>query len=193
MSARNSSARALGFVGLALLVVSTSASSGCDKQAGATAAPSDELARERGPGSDVSDPLAELDQLEGRMTALGLPTRAKARANRESEDGEKAGGASDGEAADLDLEAGPEAAAEEAPAPEPAPTLAGGSESQRDEQPDSCTDLCGLSESICALEVQICELSESHADDPIYIDACERAREDCEVTDQACDGCGSGR
>jgi hypothetical protein len=120
------------------------------------------------------------------MRAFGLPVAAdKAKGATttlgEGEDDGMSEAASAGASGD-----GQQAAAEEAPAPNAQVET---SPPPRDAN-DQCADLCSLSESICSLELRICSLAESHANDSIYADACERAIEDCEVAGDACDGCG---
>jgi hypothetical protein len=154
--------------------------SGC-KKSGASTSPSVDRG---GESSDSEDPVAELAALEGRMRALGLPVaggEGDEAGKREGEDDSMGEIAAPGAGGDAEP-----SAAEEAPAPS-APVDR--SESPRDAR-DQCGDLCSLSESICSLEVRICSLAESHANDSIYADACERAVEDCDVAGEACDGCG---
>jgi hypothetical protein len=158
---------------------------GCKKQGDTSSPSSNEKAGEAPPLDDASDPVAELAALEGRMRALGLPVATDERAQtEESEDGvgatEPGGGA--GEAHGK--------LAEEKPAPAPTTAQIDASPPERDESANYCGDLCSLSESICTLEVRICSLAESHANDRIYADACERAVDDCEVAGEACDSCG---
>jgi hypothetical protein len=175
-------------IGAALACLLWLPSVGCANKAGSTAAPEQDYAREKSGG----DPLAELAALEQRMDALGLPVAKQTRTVGAEAAGEAAAGPAGGGDAMDDLAAADEAelAEEEAPAPEAAPADADGAyrPSRRDER-DRCEDLCGLSESICELEVRICELSESHAGEPVYADACERAIDDCEVAGDACDTC----
>jgi hypothetical protein len=52
-----------------------------------------------------------------------------------------------------------------------------------------CTDVCTVTDSICALEKRICVLARSHADDERYRNACARAQNDCQVGSAACTKC----
>lgn len=161
---------------LALLCM---APSGC-KKAGSSEAPQMD-AYAGGEAERDPDPLAELAALEGRMRAMGLPA-ASTKLGATTDAASSEAGAAEDEATDT--------AVEEAPAPSEAHTAPPPSGPAR--QPpgqDACADVCSLSESICTLEVRICSLSESHGDDPVYIDACERAIEDCDVAGDACNGC----
>lgn len=54
---------------------------------------------------------------------------------------------------------------------------------------DRCTQICELAEVACALQQQICTLAESHVGEPRYEDACWRARDQCDVGQDACDEC----
>lgn len=178
---------AVGFIQVGVALALCAAMSGCKKQSESTSPSADKASEAQAP-HDSADPVAELAALEGRMRALGLPAAADKQkgattSTTEGEDeelGEVANGGARGD--------GQSAPAEEAPATSPA-TTAQIDAPARDEQ-NYCSDLCSLSESICTLEVRICSLAESHSNDAIYADACERAIEDCEVAGQACDGCG---
>jgi hypothetical protein len=126
------------------------------------------------------DLFAELDSLEQEMHRLGLPVAAQ---HAPADVGTGAG--RDGDAA---VGAEAEAFEDEADQP-PAP-----SETAADRPPpkrgrNECSNVCDLSRAICELEVQICSLSEGHADDPNYTDACRRAGDDCDTADGACDLC----
>jgi hypothetical protein len=173
--------RAAGvFLTVALCVSVT----GCKKQ-GDTASPSSNEKAREAPLGDTSDPVAELAALENRMRALGLPVATDERARtEEAEDGvgatEPGGGAGEVHGK----------LAEEKPAPAPTTAQIDAAPPDRDESANYCGDLCSLSESICTLEVRICSLAESHANETIYADACERAVDDCEVAGEACDSCG---
>jgi hypothetical protein len=164
---------------------------GCKKAGESTSPGMADGGVNQAPG-DSADPVAELAALEGRMRALGLPVAGGERdeAGEAGEAGMAEGeddGMSEAEApgGGGDVERAP---AEEAPAPAPSAQV-DTSEPPRDAK-DLCGDLCSLSESICTLEVRICSLAESHANDSLYADACERAVEDCDVAGEACDGCG---
>lgn len=52
-----------------------------------------------------------------------------------------------------------------------------------------CVQICELSEITCELSVQVCELAARHDDEDDYRIACERAVDDCEVAQEACDEC----
>jgi hypothetical protein len=164
---------------LALALVLLASVPGCKKKEASSAPNMDAAGEARAPG-DSADPLAELAALEQRMRAHGLPIAS----DEKPQPGEA-------EATEMDAAMSDEGRSEENSPPtaaqvQPEPPTPG-----RDGSPiDVCTDLCSLSESICALEVRICSLAEEHANDATYADACERAVEDCEVAGQACDGCG---
>lgn len=155
-----------------LLVLFVSAV-GCKKAEGTESPSRDAMSEAREPGD--MDPLAELSALEGRMRALGLPIASDNDAGGDA----AAGVGNHGEAEDVPSEESP------APVPMQADTVPpAGSPG------DTCGDLCSLSDSICTLEKRICSLAEQHPSDAIYADACERAVEDCDVADEACEGCG---
>jgi hypothetical protein len=142
---------------------------GCKKASSGAAEAPDSQGDAAGERAQSDDPLAELDALEGRMRSFGLATAS-------AQPGDAVGG-----------EAEAEAAQDDAPASAATPVDKGTSVSE--ETGNRCGDLCDLSESICLLEVRICGLSEAHATDPIYADACERAVDDCHTAGQACDDC----
>ncbi|KIG14926.1 hypothetical protein DB30_06228 [Enhygromyxa salina] len=154
---------------------------GCSKAANkASMAPDSQPDSTREAGGDLAyadDPLAELDALEGRMRALGLATARS-----------KGATASPGDAVAVDGD-DDEATADVAAAPEAAPAAEHDHPTATEQTGSRCGDLCDLSESICMLEVRICSLSDSHGEDPIYADACERAVDDCHTAGQACDAC----
>lgn len=52
-----------------------------------------------------------------------------------------------------------------------------------------CEKVCELRGTICALEVRICSLAQSHPEDDRYANACERAHGDCRVASSACGSC----
>jgi hypothetical protein len=142
------------------------------------------------------DPLAELAQLEGRMRELGLePPPVRTEVPVDTQQGavveEKVGEASD----DTPVEKAEDRRDEERiegtavqPAPsEPPPIPMSEREDYRGES--RCTSVCELSEAICELEVRICTMAKNHGSDATYVDACERAVEDCELSGNACDTC----
>jgi hypothetical protein len=156
---------------------------GCKKKGESTSPGMDDGGEAQSP-HDSTDPLAELALLEGRMQALGLPVATMQSEGENDDMGDAAGtGVTEVGAAGDKLPATEEA-------PSPAPTAQVDATEPARDVVNYCGDLCSLSESICSLEVRICSLAESHANDSIYADACERAVEDCEVAGQACDGCG---
>lgn len=169
---------AVRLVNMSLALALCVSMSGCNKKQAESVSPGADQGGEARAPADSADPVAELATLEGRMRAFGLPVAA-----------DKGEGEDDGMSEAVSAGAGGDS--EPAPAEEaPAPTgQVDKSEPARDEK-NYCGDLCSLSESICTLELRICSLAESHANDSIYADACERAVEDCEVAGQACDGCG---
>ncbi|PRQ05266.1 hypothetical protein ENSA5_03850 [Enhygromyxa salina] len=170
----------LGFVLVAAACVTAT---GCKKSGEGATSPDVEVAEVAEASSQ--DPLAELDALEGRMVELGLPVaRAKAAAEPPAEASPDDAFVTEGEAEGADLPVGE-------PGPAGVATDASVAQAPRRDEGDRCMDLCGLSESICELEVRICTLSESHAGDPIYADACERAVDDCATAGDACDRCES--
>lgn len=147
------------------------------------------------------DPLAELDRLEGRMRELGLAPapvgeavgvdhEAPADDRRDAKPvEEKVGPGEGGELGTLDDKKDLyEIDATVSPEPGPPPTAV----SERD-QPfggaSRCTSVCELSEAICELEVRICSMAKNHDGDPTYVNACERAVDDCELSGDACDTC----
>ncbi|PRQ10041.1 hypothetical protein [Enhygromyxa salina] len=168
-----------GLAGIALLGALGMLAPGCSKKAGSRDATAPDALPEAGDRARADgDPLAELDALEGRMRALGL---APALGNQATASPSGAGGSAGGDAsADATIGAGEQA---------PAPAEADDQPSAVEETGSRCGDLCDLSESICMLEVRICSLSDSHADDPVYADACERAVDDCHTAGRACDAC----
>jgi hypothetical protein len=52
-----------------------------------------------------------------------------------------------------------------------------------------CVTVCELASAICELEGQICGMADRHPEDPRYLDACERATDDCRVASDACHTC----
>jgi hypothetical protein len=52
-----------------------------------------------------------------------------------------------------------------------------------------CERVCGLAESTCELQLQICELAERHATDTRYADACDRAALQCDAAAAECHRC----
>lgn len=52
-----------------------------------------------------------------------------------------------------------------------------------------CQQVCELGQITCELSVQICELADRHAGEDDYLNACERASEDCTAAQEACDAC----
>jgi hypothetical protein len=138
-----------------------------------------------------SDPLVELERLEGRMRELGVaPPPAKmdepvgvgetpleAKLGGEDED-ERSEDLADGTTIEGTM-------IEDPPSPGPAPMA-----ERDDHQGESrCTSVCELSEAICELEVRICSMAKKHGDDSTYVNACERAVDDCELSGDACDTC----
>jgi hypothetical protein len=159
----------------------------CKKASPGTSAP-EQMADDG--GSD--DPLAQLHVLEGRMQALGLPVGRSEQAPPATGPGDAGAVAGGGDAAGGDAASEDEATlGEQSPtmAPTPSEAKAFTAERDREGQADHCADLCSLSESICTLEVRICDLAQAHDEDPVYADACERAVDDCDVAGRACDGC----
>jgi hypothetical protein len=171
-------------VGMSLVLALCVSMSGCKKKAESTSPGADDADHggEAQAPHDSADPLAELASLEGRMRGFGLPVAADKDKEGEGEDR----GMSEATSAGASGDGQPAPVAEEAPTP----TAQFEPTEQARDQVNYCGDLCSLSESICTLEVRICSLAESHANDSLYADACERAAEDCEVAGQACDGCG---
>lgn len=52
-----------------------------------------------------------------------------------------------------------------------------------------CTKACELTEAICALSVNICEMGKRHPGEDRYAAACERSKKDCELGTKTCEGC----
>lgn len=86
-----------------------------------------------------------------------------------------------------------EDAASEAPESAPAEVADASTEPHgRDaakERRRECSDVCGLSASICDLEGHICGLAARHPGEDRYAQVCERASGDCRAAREACDGC----
>lgn len=187
-------------VGLVLITLGA-----CTKQAAPTssaeAAADAPSTRTRAP---VEDPLGELARLEQRMRVLGLEPAA-ARRDRQGEKTEaietptresvgagetgatERGATNEGVIGQDGFEQGGGGQATSVatePSPAPQATMGGDCEGE-----SRCTTLCELSEAICQLEVQICSMAKDHEGDPIYVDACERAVEDCELSGDACNEC----
>ncbi len=82
-----------------------------------------------------------------------------------------------------------------APSPSSPPsgdTVAGGSaglDAEAAAAPSRCETVCSLQEAICGLQDRICGLAEEHPDEMRYAEGCLRARDDCAVASEACDGC----
>lgn len=53
-----------------------------------------------------------------------------------------------------------------------------------------CERICELATNICGLRDRICELADEHEQDPRYVKACDRATQDCERAQGACEDCG---
>lgn len=181
-------------VGLVLVTLGA-----CTKQAAPTssaeAAADAPSTRARAP---VEDPLGELARLEQRMRVLGLEPAAKRdrqgekteaieSPTRESVGATERGATNEGVIGQDGFEQGGGGQATSVatePSPAPQATMGGDCEGE-----SRCTTLCELSEAICQLEVQICSMAKDHEGDPIYVDACERAVEDCELSGDACNEC----
>jgi hypothetical protein len=175
--------------GLALMAALCVPAAGCSKKAARdTMAPESQHDAKGGEaeGADSDDPVAELDALEARMRAFGLATAdTKLGAESASSEDVDDAGADDG---DRVSDKAPDRSRDEVAGAAPAPAV-NESLSPEEAAQSRCGDLCDLSESICMLEVRICSMSESHATDPIYADACERAVDDCHTAGEACDRC----
>lgn len=174
--------------------------SGCSKKAGAdTSAPSVDQGAY---ADDGGDELAQLEAYEAQLRGLGVePARARSQ-SKAGAPASDAGVTAKDKAKDRDVSGEgeedemPEAAVDlaEAPAPsaaepEDASTGSTSPDAEFAESHDRCASLCMLSEAICELEVRICEMSEDHAGDASYADACERAIDDCGVSGDACNTC----
>jgi hypothetical protein len=55
-----------------------------------------------------------------------------------------------------------------------------------------CEKACELTEAICGLADNICGLRERHPEDERYVNACERAKGDCQLGRRSCDTCSGG-
>ena len=55
-----------------------------------------------------------------------------------------------------------------------------------------CEKACELTEAICDLSESICGLRERHPQDERYINACDRAKGDCQLGKRSCDACSGG-
>ena len=151
--------------------------------------------------------LAELAELEQRMRVLGLepsegnqrgaeqPSKAANQASegadvdREPLAGEAQAGPEEESVADSFQEEEAAAASAEQPAAATTTETVSSADTGGDPVEARCANLCALNEAICELEIRICEMSESHAEDEVYTDACVRAIDDCEVSGEACDMC----
>jgi hypothetical protein len=172
---------------------------GCSKQSAPTSVA--EAAGDAEPTSTrAEDPLTELARLEQRMRVLGLEPAAPRRdlAGEKSDeetpprepdapDERERVGTNQGEIGQDGFEQGGGGQATSAAPTTPSPTAP--STMADDAGESRCTTLCELSEAICQLEVQICSMAKDHEGDPIYVDACERAVDDCELSGDACNAC----
>ncbi|MCX4246765.1 hypothetical protein [Paraliomyxa miuraensis] len=61
--------------------------------------------------------------------------------------------------------------------------------SSRREVPSRCERVCDLAEATCDLETQICELALRHPGEARYVQACERAEQQCVAATRACSRC----
>jgi hypothetical protein len=163
------------------LILAASLLPGCKKAADASRP--DAGAAEPGDTTATADPLAELEQLEGRMRELGLApaqpddSTAAERTPFEAKVGE--------EERPEDLEEGVRPEPQTSPSPMPERDDHGGDH----DGVSRCTSVCELSEAICELEVRICSMAKNHDGDGTYTNACERAVDDCELSGDACDTC----
>lgn len=171
---------------------------GCAKKSNATHAPANEAdaGYAQPPGGDE---LAQLEAYEAQLRELGVKVerRGKDKGKAKQDVGGEGASVDAAEARAEDGDFAPpaeEEASEAAPAPAPA-AASGGMDApmaelaEDDEGESRCVSLCSLSEAICSLEARICEMSEDHPDDDTYIDACERAIDDCAVSGDACNTC----
>jgi hypothetical protein len=168
------------------LIIAVALVPGCNKKSSDRATPPSDAGSADQIPAHPRDPIAELEQLEGRMRELGMtPVRPAAEPSERSQKenvhddaldkGAEAG--EGGERAGVQTE------------PMPAPTATTVEERDEYENENRCTTVCALNEAICELEVQICSMAKDHGSDPIYSDACERAVDDCELSGDACDTC----
>lgn len=61
--------------------------------------------------------------------------------------------------------------------------------SQQQDAATRCMSICDLSQITCELSAQVCELAERHTEEEDYRAACERAAQDCDVAQEACNEC----
>ena len=54
---------------------------------------------------------------------------------------------------------------------------------------DACAPICGPAAAICDLADRICALASEHEDEPRFTGSCERAEDDCEAAQAACEEC----
>lgn len=195
MTASTDRRRGTGRLALACLAIVLAPGCARKPAAGVTERPTSAEPAAQDP---AEDPLGELARLEQRMRELGLPTPDQ-RLTEEPADGRAdAPGSQDLEADDGSVSAdvsvggaeGSKQAPEQAPASEEAvASQMSGQSSEQSYGEQRCSELCSLSESICDLELMICALAVDHEDDRQYLDACDRAGEDCGVARDACQGC----
>ena len=57
------------------------------------------------------------------------------------------------------------------------------------DQPLQCGKACELTEAICALSDNICEMGKRHPGEEQYTAACERSKKDCELGTKTCETC----
>ncbi|GEM_PF-3322749 len=188
--------------GLALCLIALClAPTSCSNKSTATASPE----ADRSGGAASEDPLDRLAELEQEMRARGLPVGPHSRpvgsnvdvSLEVGRDSSHLGGA-DMTDTDGDAPAPPTPDVVETTTTAPA-AVADCEGEVEDDRPNEfwdpadevnrCASVCGLSDAICDLEVQICTMAEDHDSDLVYADACERAVDDCEVAGDACDRC----
>lgn len=139
------------------------------------------------PPATASDPLADAESRLAdnatNMRALGLELGATA---AKDEEPRKSAGAPP-PPPPPPLDDGPEGGGTKNVAPKAEPETSATTASTR--ASDRCTQICDLAAVACELQEQICTLAESHVGEPRYEDACWRARDQCDVGQDACTAC----
>lgn len=150
------------------------------KKTEAKPTPSKPAAQPGGSAAGLAGGPGRAPSTKGEISGGGSKTAKKERSSRPKQDrkknkdkGRTLGGA------DLDDAARDEAKAVQAPP----------DANQPDGAVNRCESICDLGVSTCELREHICELAERHPGEEDYAAACERAVDDCEVAQEACDAC----
>ncbi|HWB74841.1 MAG TPA: hypothetical protein VG755_07790 [Nannocystaceae bacterium] len=145
------------------------------------------------PATSAVDPLADAESRLAdnatNMRALGLELGATATKDEERKSAESP------PPPPPPLDDGPSGGGSKNVAPtkpEPATETETSATSASTRANDRCEQICELAEVACGLQEQICTLAESHVGEPRYEDACWRARDQCDVGQDACAACSAG-